>query len=472
MKAKIRPARFRARTDQEGASLEELLPTRKFVASRLNESFKSIRWAFKGRVVNVIGNLVEGILPNTQVGTITEMHVAGRPDTLLAEVVGFGDNNIVRMLPYSHLSGVSPGCMITAVGSRHRIPVGDFLLGRVIDPFIEPLSGPPLAIPANPQTHPIDCYCPNPLERQRIKKHLGLGVRAIDGLLTFGQGQRIGIMAGSGVGKSVLMGMMAKNSDADINVIALIGERGREVREFIENNLGEEGLRKSVVVTVTSDKSALMRIRGAKVATAIAEHFSLKGKNVLLIVDSLTRVAMAQREIGNLIGEPPATKGYTPSVFSLLPALLERAGPQCIGRGAISGIYTVLVDGDDFNDPIADAARSILDGHINLSRSLASKGHYPAIDISTSISRVMPDIVDKDHWQLATQLKGLMGVFQENVDLIQIGAYVAGTNPALDLSLKLMPQIEGYLRQDQHEQTTFDSALTQLYGIIKNRKGG
>ena len=450
--------------------MEELIQTRKFQTNRLSDSFKTIRWAFKGRVVNIIGNLVEAVLPNTQVGTITELHVVGRSDTLLAEVVGFGDNNIVRMLPFSHLGGVSPGCMISVVGSRHRIPVGDFLLGRVIDPFIEPLSGPPLEIPSNPHYVPIDCYSPNPLERQRITKPLGLGVRAMDGLLTFGQGQRIGIMAGSGVGKSVLMGMMAKHSEADVNVIALIGERGREVREFIENNLGEEGLKKSVVVTVTSDKSPLMRIRGAKVATSIAEHFSQQGKNVLLILDSLTRVAMAQREIGNLIGEPPSTKGYTPSVFSLLPALLERAGPQCIGRGAISGIYTVLVDGDDFNDPIADAARSILDGHINLSRSLAAKGHYPAIDISTSSSRVMSDIVDRDHMQLAIQLKGLMGVFQENFDLIQIGAYQSGTNPALDLALKLMPQIENYLKQDQHEQTTFDSALTQLYGVLKGRK--
>ena len=446
--------------------MEEILHSRKFEMNGLCEAFKTIPWSFKGRVVNVIGNLVEAVLPGTQVGTIARLHVPGRFDQLLAEVVGFGENNIVRMLPYSHLNGVAPGCMITVVGSMNRIPVGDFLLGRVIDPFVVPLSGDPLVIPSNPHTQPIDAYSPNPLERQRITKRLGLGVRAIDGLLTFGQGQRIGIMAGSGVGKSVLMGMMATNSDADINVIALIGERGREVREFIENNLGDEGLKKSVVVTVTSDKSPLMRIRGAKVATAIAEHFSLQGKNVLLILDSLTRVAMAQREIGNLIGEPPATKGYTPSVFSLLPALLERAGPQCVGRGAISGIYTVLVDGDDFNDPIADAARSILDGHINLSRSLGSKGHYPAIDISSSISRVMSDIVNREHWQLATQIKGLMGVFQENVDLIQIGAYVAGKNPALDTALKLMPYIESYLRQDQHEQTTFDSALEQLYAVI------
>jgi flagellum-specific ATP synthase len=412
--------------------------------------------------------MVEAILPDTQLGTITEIHVKGRTDTVLAEVVGFNHDKVL-LLPYTHLNGVAPGCMITSLGRKNKIPVGDFLLGRVVDPFLIPLSGDELDLTGCTHFQPVDAHSPNPLDRERIRKPLSLGVRAMDSLLTFGLGQRIGIMAGSGVGKSVLMGMMAKNSDADVNVIALIGERGREVREFIENNLGPEGLKKSVVVTVTSDKSPLMRIRGAKVATAIAEYFSSQGKNVLLILDSLTRVAMAQREIGNTIGEPPATKGYTPSVFSLLPALLERAGPQAFGRGAISGIYTVLVDGDDFNDPIADAARSILDGHVNLSRSLAAKNHFPAIEVGTSSSRVMNDIVSKDHWYLAGQFRNLMGTYMENIDLIQIGAYQPGTNPTLDTAIRLMPQIEAFLRQDQGERSNFDAAFKKLKEIIDGK---
>ena len=265
-----------------------------------------------------------------------------------------------------------------------------------------------------------------------------------------------------GLGEHLFTGMIAKSSEADVNVIALIGERGREVKEFIEKDLGPDGLKKSVIVTVTSDRSPLMRVRGAKVATTIAEYFSSQGKNVMLMVDSLTRVAMAQREIGNSVGEPPTTKGYTPSVFSLLPALIERAGTQMNGHGSISGLYTVLVDGDDFNDPIADAARSLLDGHINLSRDLAAKGHFPAIDISTSSSRVMNDIVSPTHWQLANKLKGLIGFYQENIDVVQIGAYQPGTNPQLDEALALMPKIESYLKQDMNDKSDFEQALQGL----------
>jgi flagellum-specific ATP synthase len=295
---------------------------------------------------------------------------------------------------------------------------------------------------------------------------MSLGIRSMDALLTFGEGQRIGIMAGSGVGKSVLMGMIAKNSEADVNVIALIGERGREVREFLERDLGPEGLKRSVVVVVTSDQSPLMRIRGAKLATTIAEYFSSQQKNVMLMVDSLTRVAMAQREIGNSVGEPPTTKGYTPSVFSLLPKLLERAGPQRKGYGAISGLYTVLVDGDDFNDPVADAARSILDGHINLTRQLAAKGHFPAIDVTTSASRVMSDIVPQSHWQQANYFRELIGTYASNQDLIQIGAYQPGTNPKLDEAIRLMPLLEGFLKQGIHESTNLDDAFTGLRRVL------
>jgi flagellum-specific ATP synthase len=292
----------------------------------------------------------------------------------------------------------------------------------------------------------------------------------MDSLLTFGEGQRIGIMAGSGVGKSVLMGMIARGSSADINIIGLIGERGREVREFIERDLGPEGLKRSVVVCSTSDQSPLMRLRAAKATTAIAEAFSAQGKSVLLMMDSLTRVAMAQREIGLAVGEPPTTKGYPPSVFSLLPRLLERCGPQIAGRGSISGLYTVLVDGDDFNDPIPDAVRSILDGHINLSRSLAARGHFPAIEVNTSVSRVMRDIVDEEHWELAANLRMLMGIYQENLDYIQIGSYQSGANPNLDSAIALMPAIERFLKQGISERSSMDTALEGMRAIFRGTR--
>ncbi|MCX6127625.1 MAG: FliI/YscN family ATPase, partial [Proteobacteria bacterium] len=339
-------------------------------------------------------------------GSIVSINANDRHDPIVAEVVGFRKERVL-LLPYSHLNGVSPGSTIQAIRSFTQVPVGDFLLGHVIDAFMNRLDGGTLTPPELTKLFNIDKPAPNPIERARIEQPLTLGIRAMDSLLTFGEGQRIGVMAGSGVGKSVLMGMIAKNSSADINVIALVGERGREVREFIERDLGAEGLARSVVIVVTGDQSPLMRIRGAKLATTIAEYFSSQNKKVMLMIDSLTRVAMAQREIGNSVGEPPTTKGYTPSVFSLLPKLLERAGPQAKGQGPISGLYTVLVDGDDFNDPIADSARSILDGHINLTRELAMKGHFPAIDIPSSASRVMTDIVPQSHWQQANYFREL-----------------------------------------------------------------
>jgi flagellum-specific ATP synthase len=338
-----------------------------------------------------------------------------------------------------------------------------------VDPLIRPLIGDELGVPERAPLAPLEREAPNPMQRARVTNRLSLGIRAMDGLLTFGEGQRVGIMAGSGVGKSVLMGMIARGSAADVNVIGLIGERGREVREFIERDLGPEGLARSVVVCSTSDQSPLMRIRAAKATTAIAESFSMAGKRVLLMMDSLTRVAMAQREIGLAVKEPPTTKGYPPSVFSLLPRLLERCGPQAHGRGSISGLYTVLVDGDDFNEPIADAARSILDGHINLSRALAAKGHFPAIEVNTSISRVMHDIVDGEHWELAKTMRELIGTYNENYDLVQVGGYQPGTNPTLDVALTLMPSINSYLRQAINDRSSIDAAVDGIRAVFRSK---
>ena len=441
--------------------------TRKFSATLLKDSFRSVRWSTQGRVRQVVGTIIEASLPGIQLGTISEIQITGRSDRVLAEVVGFTKDGFTQLLPYSHLNGVFPGSLITPLATYTTVPVGDFLIGRVVDAFMNPLDGAPLDLTKANHFQELDAPAPSPLERQRIRNELSLGVRAIDGLLTFGEGQRLGIMAGSGVGKSVLMGMIAKDSAADVNVIGLVGERGREVREFIERDLGAAGLARSVVVTVTSDQSPLMRVRAAKVTTAIAEYFSMRGAKVMLMLDSLTRVAMAQREIGNSIGEPPTTKGYTPSVFSLLPKLLERAGPQREGHGPISALYTVLVDGDDFNDPIADAARSTLDGHINLTRELATRNHFPAIDITTSSSRVMNDIVDREHWEVAGRFKSLMGVYQENIDLVQIGAYQPGSNPRLDEAISLMPLMERYLRQDMNIHCTAHEALEQLHRVLQ-----
>jgi flagellum-specific ATP synthase len=355
---------------------------------------------------------------------------------------------------------------VSVIKEFTEIECGDHLLGKVVDPFLNSLGDQKIIAPNDPETTPLDVNPPDPMSRERVSKPLSLGVRAIDSLLTMGEGQRVGIMAGSGVGKSVLLGMMARNSSADINIIGLIGERGREVREFIERDLGQEGIKKSIVVAVTSDQSPLMKIRGAKVATALAEYYSRRGKNVLLMVDSITRVAMAQREIGGAIGEPPTTKGYTPSVFSLLPKLLERSGPQTKGQGPISGVYTVLVDGDDFNDPIADAVRSILDGHINLSRELAARGHFPAIEVSTSASRVMNDIASKDHIALANRLKNYISTYQQNLDLIQIGAYRSGTNPILDQAVAIMPKIQEFLTQQISESSSLEDAVQKLIVLL------
>jgi flagellum-specific ATP synthase len=444
---------------------------RRFDRSQLLKAFSHLAWDTKGKVCDVVGTVVEANLPSAQLGTVVSITVGGPKPEVLGEVVGFKKDRAL-VLPLGHLGGIAPGCMVTPLRMFDRVRVGSHLLGRIVDPMLEPLSGNELSEALDTAELPIDRDAPNPMARKRIEHTLGLGIRVMDGLLTFGEGQRVGIMAGSGVGKSVMMGMIAKGSSADINVIALIGERGREVREFLERDLGPEGLARSVVVVVTSDQSPLMKVRGAKVATSIAEYFSGKGKRVLLMMDSLTRVAMAQREIGAAIQEPPTTKGYPPSTFALLPRLLERCGPQTHGNGSISGLYTVLVDGDDFNDPIPDAARSILDGHVNLSRKLAAKGHFPAIEVTTSASRVMYDIVSKEHWQMASRIRSLLGVWQENLDYIQIGSYQPGSNPLLDQAIQLMPAIERYLKQDVHERTTTEDALRGLMALTGQSPGG
>ncbi len=439
---------------------------KQFDRSDLRQSFGFINWNPSGKVTDVVGTVVEAHLPTSRLGTIVTISVKGQDD-VLAEVVGFRDDKAL-LLPYGNLSGISPGCAVSGRRTEDRITVGDHLLGRVVDPMMNLMIGD-VPEPIRPVVVPVERDAPNPLLRGRVERKLSLGIRAMDSLLTFGEGQRVGIMAGSGVGKSVLMGMIARGSSADVNVIGLIGERGREVREFIERDLGPEGLKRSVVVVSTSDQSPLMRIRAAKAVTAVAEAFSAQGKRVLLMMDSLTRVAMAQREIGLAIGEPPTTKGYPPSVFSLLPRLLERCGPQVAGKGSISGLYTVLVDGDDFNDPIPDAVRAILDGHVNLSRSLAAKSHFPAIEVSTSISRVMHDVVDPEHWQLASTLRMLMGVYQENYDYIQIGSYQHGTNPTLDAAIKLMPAIETFLKQGINEKSTMEKAMEGMKKIFAGK---
>ncbi len=403
-----------------------------------------------GQVVQVIGLTVEAEAPAGEVGEICHIYNTKETAYIPAEIVGFRKDRILLM-PYGELSGIGPGSKVALTGRPFKVAVGNQLVGRILDGLGNPMDGGAAVVPekwANIHNAP-----PHPLNRQRISKPLVLGVRAIDGLLTCGQGQRLGIFAGSGVGKSTLLGMIARNTLAQINVIALIGERGREVREFIEKDL-RDGLKRSVIVVATSDQPPLVRLKAAFVATAIAEFFRDKGKNVLLMMDSITRFAMAQREVGLAIGEPPVSRGYTPSVFSILPKLLERVGNG--EMGSITGLYTVLVDGDDFNEPISDAVRGILDGHILLSRKLANRNHYPAIDVLGSVSRVMPDVVDKSHMQLAGKIKALMAAYEEARDLINIGAYRRGSNPEVDEAIEKMPRITEFLQQAVDEKADFE----------------
>jgi flagellum-specific ATP synthase len=415
-----------------------------------------------GKVSDVIGLVIVSTGPNVALGEICK--IADRSGRIVceSEVVGF-KNGKVLSIALGEIQKISPTCEIIATGRNFKFGLSESLLGRVIDGLGKPIDGKG-RIESEIE---LDIYKepPNPLERKRISEPLQTGIRAIDGLLTIGKGQRIGIFAGSGVGKSVSLGMIARNTNADVNVIMLIGERGREVREFIEKDLGEEGLSRSVVVVATSDKSALIRIKGAYIGTTIAEYFRNKGKNVVLMMDSVTRFAMAQREVGLTIGEPPTTKGYTPSVFAILPKLLERAG--ITDKGSITGFYTVLVDGDDMNEPIADAVRAILDGHIVLSRKLAQRGQYPAIDTLQSVSRVMPDIINENHLRKIMVFNEILATYKEAEELINIGAYVRGSNPQIDHAISKIGEMRQYLKQNMAEAALYKESLSRLNAIIE-----
>lgn len=416
-----------------------------------------------GRVTKIIGLTIESNGPAVEMGEICVIYpIKASGKSIEAEVVGFRDHQVLLM-PLGDMEGIGPGSRIVATGHSLNIGVGDELLGRIIDGLGEPMDGKPK--PITTRKFGTNNAPPNPLLRDRIKDVLPLGIKAIDGLLTCGRGQRVGIFAGSGVGKSTMLGMIARNATADINVIALIGERGREVREFIENDLQEEGLKRSVVVCATSDQPALSRVKAALIATSIAEYFRDQGKTVLLMMDSVTRFCMAQREVGLAVGEPPVSRGYTPSVFAVLPKLLERAGNS--DKGSITGLYTVLVDGDDFNEPISDAVRGILDGHIILSRKLAGQGHYPAIDVMQSASRVMPAVSTQNQIDAAIAMKELIAVHRESEDLINIGAYRYGANPRIDKSIDKNPEILSFLKQGIHETIDFDATLKWLYEITE-----
>jgi len=415
-----------------------------------------------GRVNQVIGMVLESLGPGIPVGSICEVSVFKGQGTVLAEVVGFREGRVLLM-PLGEMRGVEPGSAIRLVGGQAGVPVAESLLGRVIDGLGNPMDGKG---PLRAETHyPLYAEPLNPMERERIFEPVDVGVRAINGLLTLGKGQRIGILAGSGVGKSTLLGMIAKHTAADISVIALIGERGRELKDFIERDLGPEGLARSVVVVATSDQPPLVRMRGAYLATAISEFFRDKGRDVILMMDSVTRFAMSSREVGLAIGEPPTSRGYTPSVFGQLPKLLERAG-TCMGKGSITGIYTVLVEGDDMNEPIADAVRSIVDGHIVLSRDLASQGHYPSIEVMGSVSRCMTDVVPKDQVRVAHKFLEVMATYRRSEDLINIGAYAKGSNPKIDNAIAMIDRLNGYLKQPVEEKVSFAESAGQLAAIF------
>lgn len=413
---------------------------------------------YKGKVKNIVGMMIEATGLNAKVGNICYVSEPTEPGTkLMAEVVGFRDETLLLMA-YGDVKGIGPGSIVENTEHKLRIPVGDFLRGRTIDAIGRPIDG--LGAFENPDYYDIDANYINPLERPRITECLTYGIKAIDGMMTIGKGQRMGIFAGSGVGKSTLMGMIAKNVKSDINVIALVGERGRELKEFIEKDLGEEGLARSILVVATSDQPAMFRVKCASVATTIAEYFKDQGKDVLLMMDSLTRFAMAQREIGLATGEPPIARGYTPSIYAELPKLLERSGN--FKTGSITGIYTVLVEGDDTNEPIADTVRGIIDGHIVLSRKLANENHYPAIDVNASISRLMSDIAAPEHKQAATKIRDLLALHAQNADLISIGAYKPGMNPKLDLAVQKIDSINAFLTQQVDEKFSFEETLASM----------
>lgn len=416
-----------------------------------------------GRVNRIIGLILEGNGPAAAVGSICAVYPGNNRPPVEAQVVGFRDNRTLLM-PLGELIGVQPGSVIESANEYPTVNVSPKLMGRVIDGNGRPLDGKG-PIPPNIE-YPLMGTPLNPMERNRVREPLDVGVRSINGLLTCAKGQRVGILAGAGVGKSLLMGMIARNTNADVNVIALIGERGREVKEFIEESLGPEGLSKSAVVAVTSDQPPLVRLRGAFIATTIAEFFRDQGNDVILMMDSVTRFAMAQREIGLSVGEPPTTRGYTPSVFSMLPKLLERTGTSS-GNGTITGLYTVLVEGDDLNEPISDAVRAILDGHIVLSRELASHNHFPAVDVLNSISRLMIEVVSKKHHSLSMQFNDILATYREAADLINIGAYARGSNAKIDLAVSKIDQMNQFLRQKMDEKVDLAQCIEQLQAIIE-----
>lgn len=415
-----------------------------------------------GKVTQVIGLIIQVEGLETFIGEVCKVYIksSGPEKTVLTEVVGFKDTTVLLM-PLDDIKGIGPGCLVKPTGRSLKVNISEELLGKTVDGLGRPVDKNGLI---KGEAYDIDREPPSPFERRRIEKVMSTGVKAIDGLLTCGEGQRIGIFAGSGVGKSTLLGMLARHCDADVNVIGLIGERGREVIEFIENSLGEEGYKKSVVVCATSDQPPLVRLKGAFVATAIAEYFRDQGKKVMLLMDSVTRFAMAQREIGLATGEPPTTRGYTPSVFALLPKLLERSGMS--KEGSITAFYTVLVEGDDMNEPIADATRGILDGHIVLSRKIAAKNHFPAIDIKNSVSRIMKEIVDDKHYELAGEVKENLAIYTESEDLISVGAYIKGKNLALDKAVELNGPISNFLRQEVDEKYSYEETLELLENIM------
>ena len=414
-----------------------------------------------GKVSKLIGLTIEVEGIKSFIGEVCWIFSGNMENPVLSEVVGFKEDNIILM-PLGDLKGIGPGSIVKPTGKMLTVRVGDELLGKALDGLGNPLNGGKID---DYILYPVNNVPPDPLKRPRISRIMPTGVKAIDGFLTCGEGQRVGIFSGSGVGKSTLLGMISRYSGADVNVIGLIGERGREVKDFIEKDLGKDGMKKSVVVCATSDQPALVRLKGAYTATAVAEYFRDRGKKVMLMMDSVTRFAMAQREVGLAIGEPPATKGYTPSVFSILPKLLERSGMS--EKGSITAFYTVLVDGDDFNEPISDAVRGILDGHIILSRDLASRNHYPAIDILSSISRLMDVIVSKKQKDMAGDLRSILATYKNAEDLINIGAYAKGSNPGIDKSIKYIDKLMDFLKQDKDTYINFDDTMDAMKGIYK-----
>lgn len=414
-----------------------------------------------GKIENIVGMSIEASGGRAAIGDICRIYSGESGGQIPAEVVGFKDNRILLM-PYANMSGISAGNFVRNTGKQLTFKVGPFLKGRIINALGQPIDD--LGPFEGGVSHCMDSSYINPLSRPPIRERMEFGVKALDGLLTIGKGQRIGIFAGSGVGKSTLLGMIAKNVKADINVIALVGERGREVLEFVQKDLGEEGMRRSILVVATSDQPAMLRMKCPSVATGIAEYFRDQGYDVLLMMDSLTRFAMAQREIGLAIGEPPVARGYTPSIYAELPKLLERSGN--FKKGSITGIYTVLVEGDDTNETISDTVRGILDGHVVLSRGLAAANHYPAIDIGASVSRLMVELVPQEHRQLASRLRDIMSTYEKNADLVSIGAYKAGSNPKLDFALTKMDAINRFLKQEIHEAHTYEKSVAMMREIL------